>query len=80
MAREDFGLRHRGGKASSAGVRLGLGPAWRQRICVTRVLSMSAARLGLLLRPTAANLRATCAAFVETNSIRVPAAGDAILR
>ena len=39
---------------------------------------MSAARLGLL-RPTPANLRATCAAFAETNSIRVPAGADAIL-
>jgi glycosyltransferase involved in cell wall biosynthesis len=37
-----------------------------------------AARLGLL-RPTPVNLRATCAAFAETNSIRVPAALDAIL-
>ena len=40
---------------------------------------MNAARLGVL-RPTPANLSATCAAFAETNSIRVPAAGDAILR
>jgi glycosyltransferase involved in cell wall biosynthesis len=40
---------------------------------------MSAARLRLL-RPTPANLRATCAPFTETNSIRIQAAGDAILR
>jgi glycosyltransferase involved in cell wall biosynthesis len=37
-----------------------------------------AARLGLL-QATPANLRATCAPFTETNSIRIPATVDAIL-
>jgi glycosyltransferase involved in cell wall biosynthesis len=37
-----------------------------------------AARLGLL-QATPANLRATCAVFASTNSIRIPAAADAIL-
>jgi glycosyltransferase involved in cell wall biosynthesis len=39
---------------------------------------VSAARLGLLA-PTPGNLRATCAPFTETNSIRIPALADAIL-
>jgi hypothetical protein len=57
--------------------------AWARRHGGTGLWSrefrrVSAARLGLL-RPTPANLRATCAPFAATNSIRVPAAADAIL-
>jgi glycosyltransferase involved in cell wall biosynthesis len=57
--------------------------AWARRHGGKGLLSrefrlMSAARLGLL-QPTPANLQATCAAFAETNSIRVAAAADAIL-
>jgi glycosyltransferase involved in cell wall biosynthesis len=48
----------------------GFGSREFRRVC--------AARLGLL-QATPANLQATCAAFAETNSIRIPAAGNAIL-
>jgi glycosyltransferase involved in cell wall biosynthesis len=41
-----------------------------RRVCAARLR---------LLQATPANLQATCAAFAETNSIRIPAARDAIL-